>query len=123
MIKNFERLSLVIIAILFVGIMIGIFIGIQASRSPITLSPYHQETTAESDNAQDIHIAGGKLNINTATASELSKLPGIGESYAKRIIEYREEHGPFITISDLMNVSGIGEKRLEAISDYITVGG
>ena len=123
MIKNFERLSLAIIAILFVGIMVGVFIGTQVKHSPITLSPYRQELTESTANTQDAHISGGKLNINIATASELSMLPGIGESYAQRIIAYREEHGPFITIDDLTKVSGIGQKRLEAISDYITVGG
>ena len=48
-------------------------------------------------------------------------LPGIGEEKAKTIIAYRNEHGPFEKIEDIMNVSGIGEKLFEKIKDYITV--
>ena len=53
----------------------------------------------------------------------LQTLPGIGPTYAQRIIDYREEHGPFRTVGELMNISGIGEKRLEAIWDLVTTGG
>ena len=51
------------------------------------------------------------------------RLDGIGETYAQRIIDYRNANGPFTDISDIKNVSGIGEKRFEAIKDFITVGG
>ncbi|SHI70295.1 DUF655 domain-containing protein [Lutispora thermophila] len=63
----------------------------------------------------------GKININTAGIDELDSLPGIGEAYAKRIIEYREANGPFKSIEDIKNVSGIGAKRYEAIKDLIKV--
>lgn len=61
-----------------------------------------------------------KININTAEADELVKLPGIGPAIAARIIEYRTEHGPFQEISEIKNVRGIGEARFEAIKDFIT---
>ena len=61
------------------------------------------------------------ININTAEAGLLMELPGIGETYARRIVAYREENGPFEEIADIMEVSGIGEKRFENIKDYITV--
>jgi len=64
---------------------------------------------------------GGKININTADAAELEKLPGIGPALAERIVRYREENGPFISVDDLLNVSGIGEKKLESLRDYATV--
>ena len=62
------------------------------------------------------------LNINTATASELCMLPGIGEVLAGRIIADREENGPFAEKSDLMRVSGIGEGIYGDVEDLITVG-
>ena len=67
--------------------------------------------------------SGDKININTATLERLMTLPGIGEVYAKRIIEYRTLYGPFQKISDITNVEGIGTKRFESIMGLITVGG
>ena len=61
------------------------------------------------------------LDLNTAPAEELAKLPGIGEALAERIVSYREEHGTFEAVEDLMNVSGIGEKKLEGLRDRVTV--
>lgn len=62
-----------------------------------------------------------KININTASVSELTSLIGIGETRAKAIVEYREVHGDFSSIDDLVLVSGIGEKTLEKNRDLITV--
>ena len=62
-----------------------------------------------------------KLNINTATAEELMKLPGIGAALSQAIVEYREEEGSFSSIEDIMKVSGIGEGRFAAIEEYICV--
>ena len=62
-----------------------------------------------------------KINVNTASAEELTALPGIGKAYADRIVEYREKNGPFKKVEDLLNVRGIGEKTLERIRDRVTV--
>lgn len=62
------------------------------------------------------------ININTATAEELDEaLPGIGETKAKRIVEYREAAGGFDSVDELINVSGIGEKTLENLRPYCRV--
>ena len=62
-----------------------------------------------------------KININTATEEELVQLNGVGYEYAARIIEYREEWGPFETPEDLMEVKGIGPKTFEKNMDIIVV--
>lgn len=63
----------------------------------------------------------GKVNLNTATKEELMTLPGVGESKAALIIQYREENGKFQTIEDIMNISGIKEGLFGKIKDYIKV--
>ena len=61
------------------------------------------------------------VNINTATLEELDTLPGIGLTTAQKIIDYRTVNGPFSTIEDIMNVSGIGPATFEDLKDLITV--
>jgi competence protein ComEA len=63
----------------------------------------------------------GKVNLNTANAQELDKLPGIGLVYAQRIVDYRNTHGLYRSADDLLNVSGIGTKRLEQIRDLLII--
>lgn len=61
------------------------------------------------------------LDLNAATEEELDLLPGIGEVLAGRIVQYREEHGPFQSPEDLLNVDGIGESTLADIRDRIII--
>jgi competence protein ComEA len=61
------------------------------------------------------------VNINTATASELQKLPGIGAATATRIVEYRQKNGPFKKAEELMNIRGIGEKSFLKLKPLVTV--
>lgn len=62
-----------------------------------------------------------KINVNKASAEELTQLNGIGPAKAEAIISYREEHGPFKSVEELLQVNGIGEKTLENIRDDITI--
>ena len=62
------------------------------------------------------------VDINTAGVEELDQLPGIGTVLAGRIIAYREANGPFETVEDLLEVSGIGEAKLAELEGWITVG-
>lgn len=67
-------------------------------------------------------LAGDELiDINTASFEELDKLPGIGPTTAQKIIDYRDENGPFARIEDIVNVSGIGPATYEEIKDLIIV--
>ncbi|MFY3791002.1 helix-hairpin-helix domain-containing protein [Ureibacillus sp. MALMAid1270] len=61
------------------------------------------------------------VNINTATEAELTTLPGIGPSKAQAIISYRDEFGRFQTVDELKNVSGIGDKTIEKLKEFITI--
>ncbi|MEH7120806.1 helix-hairpin-helix domain-containing protein, partial [Neobacillus vireti] len=63
----------------------------------------------------------GKINLNKADEAELQNLPGVGPAKAAAIIEFRETSGPFKTIEDLKNISGIGDKTFEKLKDLIDV--
>ncbi len=67
------------------------------------------------------HVNAGRVNINTATVSELDALPGIGPTTAQTIVDYRLQHGPFQAIQDIQNVPGIGPATYDRIKDYITI--
>jgi len=77
-----------------------------------------ESTSLGSDSAG---AGSGLININSATRDELTALPGIGNATAEKIISYREQHGAFKAIEDIMNVSGIKDKLFSKIKDHITV--
>ena len=62
---------------------------------------------------------GERLNVNTATLEQLQALPGIGPALAQRILDYRTANGPFATVDALLNVSGIGPAKLDAIRELV----
>ena len=137
---------LVLITCIFAAFVFGFFAGRNLNRTPVqirTISPApettaatieenHSETTvpeAESESTEeDLSNNSGNasvsfpININTATSAQLENLPGIGPVIAQRIVDYRNAYGPYTSPGQLINVSGIGEKRLAAIWDYITIG-
>lgn len=65
--------------------------------------------------------ADGRVHINTATAAELEQLPGVGPVLATRIAAFRDENGPFAAVEDLLDVSGIGEGKLETLRDSVAL--
>jgi comEA protein len=63
-----------------------------------------------------------RVNINTATRTELMQIPRVGEKMADRIVEFRKANGPFQRIEEIMNVQGMGEKTFISIKPHLTVG-
>jgi competence protein ComEA len=63
----------------------------------------------------------GLINVNTATTTELEELPGVGEVIAQAIVDFRTENGPFTSVDQLLDVSGIGDATLENIRELVTV--
>jgi len=117
---------LVLLTCMFAAGMVGLFIGRNMNRAPVQIqslpaasvsSVSASPTTQAEDETPQI------MNINTATAQQLQTLPNIGPKTAEKIIAYRKEHGAFESVSELINVSGIGEKTLESIWDLVTTGG
>lgn len=79
------------------------------------------ESSTDNTNNENSEIEEGKVNINTASQTELETLSGIGPSTALKIIDYREENGDFNTIEEVQDVSGIGDSKYESIKDFICV--
>jgi competence protein ComEA len=77
--------------------------------------------TREEEQNQSISTSQGKINLNTATLDQLESLPGVGEEKAKAIIDFREIHGKFSSIEDLLAVSGFGPSIFNSIKDKIEV--
>jgi competence protein ComEA len=84
-----------------------------------TVTPTTSNPSSASQSAARAPV--GLININTATATELEELPGIGPSYAKGIIDYRTQNGPFVRVDDLDKVKGIGPKTLEKLRPLVTI--
>ena len=62
------------------------------------------------------------VNINAATSEELQQVPGIGPATAQKILQMRKSYGPFKSVDDLLAIRGLGEKRLDKMRKYLTVG-
>ena len=102
-------------------LFLGIFIGRNLTNAYIPINKViasTQHNNDESNIAPDI-----KIDINTASLQQLELLPGVGKELAQRILDYRTEHGKFISLKELMNVNGIGEKKFEQIEPYLKIGG
>ena len=93
---------------------------VPSTEPPVRSEPAKQTETKKSSGSTEKKVTF-PVNINTASKKELDALPGIGETLAQRIIDYRTANGPFSTVDDLTKVKGIGAKTLEKLKPYATV--
>jgi len=99
-----------------------IYVATKGEENPVVPTPPPRPTpTPVPTSASSQPAPGGKVNINTASAAELETLPRIGPSMAQRIIDYRQQNGPFKSIEDIKNVRGIGDATFEGLKELITV--
>jgi competence protein ComEA len=80
------------------------------------------DATREGGSEDTVSVSDAKVNINTATASELEALPEIGEVTAQRIIAFREANGPFHSVDDLVQIQGISTRTVDSLRDLVTTG-
>jgi competence ComEA-like helix-hairpin-helix protein len=105
------------VALLFVSIASSAC----AKRSHSPVASASNATSLEASSPDPAQSTIRRINVNTASAKELETLPGIGQGYAERIVEYREKYGPFRRAEHLMMVRGISDKRFRALRDLITI--
>jgi comEA protein len=87
----------------------------------VTLMGLPQATTLSAAGQATGEVVTTQVNLNTASAADLERLPGVGPAMAARIVEYRQKNGNFKKIEDLMNVKGIGEKSFLKLKPQIIV--
>ncbi|MFI3249783.1 MAG: helix-hairpin-helix domain-containing protein [Eubacteriales bacterium] len=120
----FEKTTLVATVVFTFGVMGYFYLKNQPTEPwEITMeNPAEPEvTTLEEETKPDSLLEGEHININTAQAEDLERLPNIGATRAEQIVAYRNKNGAFITEEDLMGISGIGEVTLENLRPYITL--
>ena len=125
---KFQKISLYewVVLALTLLVVVGTLWWFRASapETGITLVKVSDErsvvTPAEKPQAPGM-LEGEVLNLNTATLSDLTRLPGIGETKAQAILSWRETHGPFRAVEDLLSVDGIGEKTVETLRPYVGI--
>ena len=108
----------------FLLLTVGYFWGQRSGTEPYTVSAqtvWTEEAAAQAREEPETAQSTERVNINTADASELQTLPGIGQVRAEQIVADREANGPFRIPEDITRVSGIGQGTLEQLLDYITV--
>jgi len=95
--------------------------NVKETVSSTVISTTETKKSTSSSSSSGGTSVSGQININTASASELDTLPGIGTTYAQRIIDYRNANGGFKSIEEIENVKGIGPVTFDKLKDQITI--
>ena len=103
----------------FLFLLIGMFLGRNSSHGYLSIDHMIESHTQQAETQEANH--NGKIDLNTATLDQLQLLPGIGQSIAQKIMEYRSIHNGFTSVEELIQIQGIGEKKFEQIKQYIEV--
>ena len=107
-----ERLGWMLLVLAAIALLVNI--RLPAKPASVTIT-----ATGPAANAAPVPVKQGTIPVNSADAALLDTLPGIGKVYAQAIIDERMAHGPYFYPEDVMDVKGIGVKRLEAIYDML----
>lgn len=124
--KNVKGILYSVFLVLFTAVFF-FFLGYTVSflhgpaHTVTTEIEYVEPSTTTTVETAVSSVVSGKIDLNTATAEQLMTVPGIGETYAARIIEYRELVGRFFQIEQLQEIEGIGEKRYAQWKSYFTI--
>ena len=102
----------------FVCVLLGMAYADRPTGEPGTYT-----VTTEREAQVEVTPEARYINVNTATAEELTELPGVGEVIAGRIVDYRTANGPFTTVEQLLEVKGIGEAKLSQMRGSLTLDG
>lgn len=121
--------SLNLAALLEDGAQLRILMAAETAAATVPAAVHVRASSRRADSAAIGNGRAGKLsspgdgtvNVNTASEEELQRLPGVGPATARRIIEFRKQNGPFSAPEQLLDVSGIGQKKLEAMLPFVRV--
>ena len=107
--------------VLCLAFTLGNLLGSGKGETRISVTTVEAEPVEVIFTEEEAPTVQTPLNLNTATQSQLEQLPGIGPEMAKRILTYRAENTRFVTVEQLMDVEGIGEKRFEQLKPLVYV--
>ena len=120
--KGTAQKVLLAVTALFVTFTLAFFIGRASVHAQITTERAPEELVRELPEPEPEPEQTPRLELNRATRAELEALPGIGAVLAERIVAWRSANGPFVSVEQIMDVEGIGEKKFAEIRDSIYVG-
>lgn len=109
---------IVALTVVFAVSMVGLY-ALSCRDNGGERGSYSVSTEGEGELSSAVESARWQVNINTASAEELTVLSGVGDVIAERIVAYRDAHGAFTALEELLEVEGIGESKLEAMREQI----